>query len=93
MLIKSFIVQNSYGIHARPARLIVETASKFQSEILLEKNGEVINAKSIMGILMLEARKDSELILRIQGVDEGLAMGALTEVFERITTLREWENV
>lgn len=89
MVQKTFIVKNEYGIHARPARLIVETASQFQSEVFISKNGEEINAKSIMGILMLEARRGSELILRVEGEDEEQALKALEEVFATISSFEE----
>lgn len=89
MITKSFIVKNQYGLHARPARMIVEEASKFRSAIYISKDGEEINAKSIMGILTLEARKNSELILRVEGEDEEAAMQALTEVMEKISLLEE----
>ncbi len=89
MITKSFIVKNQYGLHARPARMIVEEASKFRSAIYISKDGEEINAKSIMGILTLEARKNSELVLRIEGEDEEEAMQALTEVMEKISLLEE----
>lgn len=89
MITKSFIVKNQYGIHARPARMIVEEASKYHSEIWLSKNGEEINAKSIMGILMLEARKDTELVLRIVGEDEESAMNAMSAVLENISSMSE----
>ncbi len=91
MVTKTFIVKNQYGIHARPARMIVEEAAKFKSDIFLSKNGEEINAKSIMGILTLEARKDSEIVLRIIGAYEEEALKAMTDVLERISQLREGE--
>ena len=89
MVSKSFIVKNKYGIHARPARLIVETASKYKSDIFLSKNGEEINAKSIMGILMLEAGKGSELVLRINGEDEDAALQDMESIFEEIAKLEK----
>lgn len=92
MITKSFIIQNQYGIHARPARMIVEEASKFRSDVWLSKNGEEINAKSIMGILMLEARKDTELVLRVSGEDEETAMDAMTAVLDKISSLAEWDK-
>lgn len=92
MVKKTIKIINKYGIHARPARMIVEAASKFNSDVLLSKNGEEINAKSIMGILMLEAKKDSKVILRIDGKDEKKAMKALQEVFKKISTFRELDE-
>jgi phosphocarrier protein HPr len=93
MVSKSFIVKNIYGIHARPARLIVETASKFTSQINLSKNDEEIDAKSIMGILMLEASKGSELVLRITGEDEEDALQELEMVFKNITSIDGSSNL
>ncbi len=87
MVSKSFIVKNTYGIHARPARLIVQAASKYASQIYLAKNGEEVDAKSIMGILMLEAGKGSELVLRIKGEDENEALEELQTIFEEITSI------
>ena len=87
MVTKSFIVKNTYGIHARPARLIVETAAKYDSQIYLSKNGEEVDAKSIMGILMLEASKGSELVLRIDGEDEEAALVDMENVFNEITSI------
>ena len=89
----AFVVKNKYGIHARPARLIVETAAKFESEIHIAKDGEEINGKSIMGILMLEARKGTELLIRCDGVDEDKALQDMKAVFEKISKLKEWEEV
>ncbi len=86
---KSFIVKNKFGIHARPARLLVETASKYKSDIYISKNGEEINAKSIMGILMLEAGKGAELVLRIVGEDENEALQEMEAIFEKIATIDE----
>ena len=92
MVSHRFVVKNKYGIHARPARLIVETAIKFKSDIFLSKNNEDINAKSIMGILMLEARKGTELEIKCDGEDESTAMLEMTQVFEKISELKEWEE-
>ena len=93
MVSKSFLVKNMYGIHARPARLIVDAASKYNSMIFLSKNGEEIDAKSIMGILMLEASKGSELVLRITGDDEADALQELEKIFEEITSIDGSSNI
>lgn len=89
MLTQQFTIQNKYGLHARPAKLIVETASKFRSDIYLSKENDEMNAKSIMGILMLEAKQGSILELRIEGEDQDAALKALTLVFEEIANLEE----
>ena len=92
MISKTITVTNKYGIHARPARLIVETAVKFQSDIFLLKNNDEINAKSIMGILMLEAHKGTELVVKCNGEDESAALQKMAEVFETIAEMKEWEE-
>lgn len=91
MLKKNFVVKNKYGIHARPARLIVETASKFASDIMLSKNDEEVNGKSIMGILQLEARCNTNILVTINGKDENNAMVAIEKAFQTIETIDEFE--
>ncbi|MCJ7508935.1 MAG: HPr family phosphocarrier protein [candidate division Zixibacteria bacterium] len=73
-------VINKFGLHARPAALLVQKASKFKSEITLEKEGQKVNGKSIMGVMMLAAEKGSTLIIRAEGEDENEAVAALVEV-------------
>lgn len=89
MLKQQFTIKNKYGLHARPAKLIVETASKYRSDIYLAKENDEMNAKSIMGILMLEAKQGSVLELRISGDDQGEALEALTTIFDEISNLEE----
>ena len=76
-------VTNQYGIHARPAALLVKTASGFQSDILIEKDGVAVSAKSIMGLLTMEGHQGAKLILRAEGPDAPAALDALQELFER----------
>ena len=76
------IVKNSLGIHARPAALIVQAASRFKSEILLSKDGLEVNGKSIMGVMMLVAEPDSEVGVRTQGEDEAQAAQEMVRVIE-----------
>ncbi len=90
---KSFTIKNILGIHARPARLIVETASQYESDIYLSKSDEQINAKSIMGILMLEASHGSKVELIVDGKDENEAMQALEGVFHELETKEEWDQI
>jgi phosphotransferase system HPr (HPr) family protein len=66
---KKIIVKNKQGLHARPAALFVQIANKFDSAIKVLKDDQVVNGKSIMGILMLAAEKDSEIILVAEGMD------------------------
>ncbi len=73
-------VVNRLGIHARPAALFVRTAAKFQSEIAIEKDGERINGKSIMGLMMLAAGVGTKLRLQVTGDDAEAAFAALDEL-------------
>ena len=57
VLTKDFKVSNKLGIHARPAAMFVKTANRFRCEIFVEKDGERVNGKSIMGLMMLGARR------------------------------------
>ncbi|HOO20818.1 MAG TPA: HPr family phosphocarrier protein [Kiritimatiellia bacterium] len=82
-LSRDVVVQNRYGIHARPAALLVKTASRFACEILLEKNGVKVNAKSIMGLLTLEGHHGSKLRILASGADAADALQALAELFEQ----------
>ena len=76
-------VLNRYGIHARPAALLVKEAVRFPCEILLEKNGVTVNAKSIMGLLTLEGHHGARLRIMATGPDAGAALDALAELFEK----------
>jgi len=71
---------NKLGLHARASTKLTQTASCFNSEIWLERNGRRVNAKSIMGVMMLAAAKGSIVNLEANGDDEVLAMTALTEL-------------
>ena len=71
------------GIHARPAAMFVKIASKYQSQILVEKDGEQINGKSIMGLMMLAAGQGSKLVLIAEGTDAADAVAELAGLFER----------
>ena len=64
MVEKIVIVKNRAGIHARPAALIAQTANKFSSEVLIEKDDTVINAKSIMGVITMAAGYQTALTIR-----------------------------
>ncbi|MBD3377710.1 HPr family phosphocarrier protein [candidate division KSB1 bacterium] len=83
MVTKSFKIKNKLGIHARPAGQLVKTASKFKSSVYISKNGNEVNAKSIMGVLMLEAGFGSEVTVRIEGEDEFAALEAIEQVIDK----------
>lgn len=71
---------NKLGLHARPAALLARTAAEFESDIKISKNGVEINAKSIMGIMMLAAECDSEIHITASGPDEQEAVDAVKKV-------------
>ncbi|HOX32553.1 MAG TPA: HPr family phosphocarrier protein [Spirochaetales bacterium] len=75
-------IQNRAGIHARPAALIVQTASKFASKIWLEKGSDRINAKSIMGIITLGASYGTPIRIIADGADEEAAAAAVQALFD-----------
>ncbi|PKL06877.1 MAG: phosphocarrier protein HPr [Spirochaetae bacterium HGW-Spirochaetae-9] len=75
-------IKNRAGIHARPSALIAQTAVKFSSRIFLEKNGNRINAKSIMGIITLAASFGSRIKITAEGADEQAAAEAIKALFE-----------
>ncbi|MBO7605429.1 MAG: HPr family phosphocarrier protein [Elusimicrobiaceae bacterium] len=78
-------ITNRLGIHARPAALIAQEAGRFKSEICLIKEDIEINAKSIMGVMMLAAEKGSRLTYTIIGPDELEAHKAMKKVFKAIS--------
>ncbi|MDX9828005.1 MAG: HPr family phosphocarrier protein [Spirochaetia bacterium] len=75
-------IRNRAGIHARPSAMIAQTAIKFSSRIFLEKNGNKINAKSIMGIITLAASFGSKIRITAEGSDEVAAAEAIKALFE-----------
>lgn len=82
MVEKILTVRNRAGIHARPAALIAQTANKFVSEILLEKETTSVNAKSIMGVITMAAGYNTTIILKVEGSDEKEAAEAILTLFE-----------
>ena len=80
-LSKQLAVINKLGIHARPAALFVKVASKFESHIEVEKDGEIINGKSIMGLMMLAAGQGSKLTVTAEGRDAEAALKAIEDLF------------
>lgn len=77
MIERSVKVTNSLGLHARPAAQLVRLASSFQSHIELVKEDMTVNAKSIMGVMMLAAEQGSTLHLRAEGEDAEAALTAI----------------
>ena len=71
---------NKLGLHARASTKLTQTASQYASEVWIERNGRRVNAKSIMGVMMLAAGKGSIVVLDADGKDEQQAMDALVEL-------------
>jgi phosphocarrier protein HPr len=80
---KDLVVSNKLGVHARPAAMFVKVANKFQSDIYVEKDGETVNGKSIMGLMMLAAGPGSKLHVRAAGPDASQALTELELLLKR----------
>ena len=80
---KELTVVNKLGIHARPAAMFVKVANRFGSDIFVEKDGEKINGKSIMGLMMLAAGPGSKVILYVKGADASAAIAELEALVQR----------
>ena len=74
---RELTLRNKYGLHARPATLLAEVANRFESELLIEKEGQVSNGKSIFELMMLAAEQGSCLKVRATGPDAEAALDAL----------------
>ena len=81
-IVREFKVCNQYGIHARPAALLVKAAGKFAAEILIGKKGDEVSAKSIMGLLTIDGHKGATLCVQTIGEDAEEAMAEMAELFE-----------
>ncbi len=71
---------NKLGLHARASAKLTQTAAQFQSEVWLARNGRRVNAKSIMGVMMLAAAKGSKVDIETEGPDEADAMTAILQL-------------
>lgn len=80
MIQQQVTIINKLGLHARAASKFVTLAHQYASDVFLEKNGQRINAKSIMGVMMLAASKDTELTLEVSGSDEEQCAQAITDL-------------
>ncbi len=77
------VIRNKLGLHARPAAMFVKVANRFASNIQVEKDGEIVNGKSIMGIMILAANQGSRLKISAKGPDAAAAVVALCELVQR----------
>lgn len=85
---RTVVVSNSTGVHMRPSGLIAKTAGRYESQIKLWKNGNSVNAKSIMGVLMLAAAPNEFIDIEAEGPDEKEAVAAIEKLF--IDKFGEW---
>lgn len=83
MVEKQFKIIAETGIHARPATLLVQTASKFESDVQLEYKGKKVNLKSIMGVMSLGVGQGAEIIIMAEGSDENNALSGLEELMKK----------
>ena len=82
MVERMVTIKNRAGMHARPAALLVKTASSFTSQVYIEKDSERVNGKSIMGVITLGATFNTPLKIIANGPDEAEAVEALARLFE-----------
>jgi phosphocarrier protein HPr len=80
-LVKKFKVMNEYGIHARPAALLVKAAGKYECDIFMEKDGNSVSCKSIMGLMTIEGYPGSTMQVTASGADAKDAMDEIEELF------------
>lgn len=81
--VADFQIKNTLGIHARPASLFVQLASSYDSEVSVEKDGETVNGKSLMGMLMLSAGCGTSIRVNAKGHDSQELVKAIGELIDR----------
>ncbi len=82
MISRTYTISNKLGLHARPSAQLTQVAAKFQSEVWIAKDGRRVNAKSIMGVMMLAAGLGSVVTVDADGADEGAALDAVGALIE-----------
>ncbi len=80
---KEVTILNKLGLHARPAAMFVRVANKHRADIWVEKDGEQVNGKSIMGLMMLAAGQGTKLVLSVEGTDAEKAIQELELLIEK----------
>lgn len=81
-LTRRLTIKNRLGLHARAAALLMQTASRFKADVQVSKDGQAVDGKSILGLMMLAAGQGSEIEIAVAGEDADAAMGALIELIE-----------
>ena len=79
---REFVIQNQYGIHARPAALFVKTCSRFEADVIVEKDGNKVSGKSIMGMMTLEASCGSKVTVTADGADAEQVLNELQRLID-----------
>jgi phosphotransferase system HPr (HPr) family protein len=82
MISEKVVIINETGLHARPASIFVNMASKFKSELMVQKGEKQVNAKSILAVLSLGISKGTEITISAQGPDEEEAVSKLVELIQ-----------
>lgn len=82
MITRKVTITNKLGLHARASAKLTKLAGSFKSEIFMSRNGRRVNAKSIMGVMMLAAGVGSEVEIEASGADEEAAIAAITRLIE-----------
>ena len=83
MIQREIAIQNRLGLHARAAAKFVQTASRFKSAVKIRKNGEEVDGKSILGILLLAASQGTRIVVAVDGEDEKDAFAAVEDLISR----------
>lgn len=76
------VIENRNGLHARPAAMFVKISSRYRAEVWVEKDGERVNGKSIMGLMMLAAGKGSRLLIVAEGTDSEKAVAEIKNLVD-----------
>ncbi len=82
MISKDFTINNKLGLHARPSAQLTQIAGRYESEVFIARNGRRVNAKSIMGVMMLAAGPGSTVTVDAEGPDEQQAVDAIGVLIE-----------
>ncbi len=82
MVSRDFTISNKLGLHARPSAQLTQTAGRFASDIHISRNGRRVNAKSIMGVMMLAAGKGATVTVEAEGEDAEQAVEAIGRLIE-----------
>lgn len=83
MIERELAIRNRLGLHARAAAKFVQTASRYKSDVKIRKNGEEVDGKSILGLLLLAASQGTRITVAVNGEDEDVAFAAVLALVER----------